>query len=201
MEILIGLTLMSILLAFLFTSMTRSAQFETKIEAARGALVQRQHLQARLQDIFLSIRDSSLYTKRLPGDKTESLIAIFDHGIDPDPDFSVPILARIYLDANQNLSLALWPLEKEKKKRPWRNEILLSNVDEFQFHLLGKKTEPGNAPVNAKLAWYNKWPQKRLENPSMIRLMIRQNGVPLNYAFFTPDQESFVTYWEEGYRS
>jgi len=202
LEILIGLALMSILFSFLFTSMAKSAQFEIKIDKAKAELLERQHLQTRLQDLFLTAHDASLYTKKLPGDKKESLIAVFDHGIDPDPAFSGPILARIYLDDDRNLSLALWPLDPEEKKtRPWRSEILLSHIDDFEFHLLGKKIEPGIAPVNAHLAWYDHWPETREENPSMVRLTIRQKGAALSYAFFFSSPEPLVTYWEGGYRS
>src|SRR5262245_6377281 len=48
LEILIGLTLMSILISVLFTSMARSAEFETKIDKAKAELLEREHLQARL---------------------------------------------------------------------------------------------------------------------------------------------------------
>lgn len=201
LEILIGLTLMSILFAFLFTSMTRSREFETKIEKARSELLERQRFQSRLQDLFLTMKAPSLYTKRLLGDKNESLIAAFDHGIDPDPDFSGPVLARVYLDESRNLSLAIWPLEKEKKKRSWRNEILLSQVDDVELRFLGKKKEPGIYPVNAQFAWYDCWPESRGENPMMVRLLVRQKGTLLPYAFFFSNPEPLVTYWEGGYQS
>lgn len=181
--------------------MSRSAQLETKLESARKILLERQHLQTSLQDFFLSLQKGSLYTKKLPGDNQESLIAIFDHGIDPNPAFSGPVLTRIYLDEKKQLSMALWPLESDENKRPWRNEILLSDVEDFQFHFLGEKTEPGIASVNSKLAWYDHWPQKRLETPSMIRLIIRKKNESLSYAFFLTNPEPFVTYWEEGYKT
>lgn len=181
--------------------MTRSREFEIKIEKARSELLGRQRLHSRLQDLFLTIKDSSLYTKRLPEDKTESLIAAFDHGIDPDPAFSGPVLARVYLDEDRNLSLAIWPFEKEKKKHSWRNEILLSEVDDFEFHFLGKKKEPGTQPVNAQFAWYDRWPESRGENPMMVRLLVRQRGTLLPYAFFFSNPEPLMTYWEGGYQS
>ena len=181
--------------------MTRSAQFETKIEKARSALLERQHLQTRLQDLFLTIKESSLYTKKLSGDEKESLIAIFDHGIDPEPAFSGPVLARIYVDEKHRLALALWPIDKQKKNRAWRNEILFSNVDEVEFQFLGNKAEEGIAPVNSQLAWHSRWSGKRGENPSMVRLKIQQNGESLAYAFFFSSPEPIATYWEGGFRS
>jgi len=201
LEILIGLALLSLLLTFLFTSLSKSAQFETKIESARSVLLERQRLQARLQDLFLSLRDSSLYTKRFPKEKKESVVAIFDQGIDPDPAFSGSIVGRIYIDEEKNLSLAIWPLEKAGKKRPWRKEILLSNVEDFEFLFLGKNTGPAIHPVNAQFAWYDTWPEERLDTPPMARLKVRQKGIDLFYAFFRASPEPLPTYWEEGFRS
>ena len=181
--------------------MTRSAQFETKIEKAKSALLERQNLQMRFQDLFLAVKESSLYTKKLPGDKEESLIAVFDNGIDPDPAFSGPVLARIYLDDKSRLALAIWPITKEKKNRPWRREILLSHIDSYEFQFLGNKTESGIVPVNSELAWHSRWPQQKDKNPSMVRLKIRQKEGDLFYAFFFSNPEPLATYWEEGFRS
>ncbi len=188
MEILIGLSLLAILFSFLFTSIARSAEFETKIDRARKELCERQRLQTRLQDLFLSAANTSLYTKKLPGDeKEESLVAVFDNGIDPDPAFSGKVLARVYLDADRNLSLAIWPHEPAlKKNHPWRNEILLSEVEGFEFLFFGKK--------NMEFAWESRWTSNRNENPSMIRLRVQQKGKSISYAFFFSSPEPLVTY-------
>jgi len=201
LEILISLSLLSILLSFLFTSIARSAEFETKIDRARKELLERQRLQTRLQDLFLSAENSSLYTKKLPGDEKESLIAIFDNGIDPDPAFSGKVIARVYLDVDRNLSLAIWPHDPSEKKNrtrlSWRNEILLSEVDGFEFLFFGKSIA---LPVNAEFAWESLWPSNRNKNPSMVRLRVQQNGNPLSYAFFFSSPEPLVTYFDGGYR-
>lgn len=184
--------------------MARSAKFEIKIESARKALLERQHLQTRLQDLFLSLQRDRLppiYMQRFPDEKKESLVAIFDNGIDPDPIFSGPVLGRIYLDGQQNLSLAIWPLERSEKKRPWRKEILLSRIDDFHFQLLGKKTESNNQSVNTQFAWADRWPKNRQETPTMVHLFVTQNGIPLTFAFFFSSPEPIITYWEKGIRS
>ena len=98
-------------------------------------------------------------------------------------------------------SLAIWPLEKSEKNRPWRKEILLSRIDDFHFQLLGKKTESNSQSVNAQFAWADQWPKNRQEIPSMVRLSVSQNGTPLSFAFFFSSCEPFITYWEKGYRS
>jgi type II secretory pathway pseudopilin PulG len=203
LEIIISLGLLSILLSFLFSAMASGIKVEAKIENARRILMERQHLQSRLQDLFLSIHPLYLppiYTKTFPREKKESLIVCFDHGIDPDPSFSGPLLGRIYLDKDHNLVLCLWPIEKGKQKA-WRKEILLERVSHFQFQFLGEKQKKEDEAVTASLAWHKLWPKKRLETPSMIRLSVTQDKTNLSWAFFLSQAEPFVTYWQEGYRS
>ncbi len=188
-EILIGLTLMAMILSFLFTSMARSAKFEAKIESARNALFERGSLQTRLQDLFFSVqrdRQHPIYTQRFPGEKKTSLVAVFDNGIDPDPVFSGAVLGRIFLDEQRNLALVTWPLEKSEKKRPWRKEILLSRIDDFHFQLLD--------PSEAQSAWSDQWPKNRQGIPSMVRLFVSQNGTTLSFAFFFSSFEPLITY-------
>lgn len=204
LEILISLALLSILLSFLFHSMTEGIKAEVSVSKARQALLMRQRAQSRLQDLFLSIAPTQippLYTKTFSSEKKESLILYFDNGIDPDPSFSGPVLGRIYLDEKNNLALGLWPLEQEKKTRAWRKEILLNHVTHFQFQFLGQKEKKEDKSVNATLAWHRLWPKRRMEIPSMIRLSVTQNEVEISFAFFLTTSEPFITYWEEGYRS
>ncbi|PIS02321.1 MAG: hypothetical protein COT85_06020 [Chlamydiae bacterium CG10_big_fil_rev_8_21_14_0_10_42_34] len=168
----------------------------------------RGHLQARLQTIFSSIDRGSIqpyfYTKQFGKEKTPSVVAIFDNGIDPDPAYSGSVLGRIFLDAENNLSCAMWPLGKEKNL-PWRTEILLPNVEDFEFEFLGKNsaTKPGKKerirPINGDLAWRTSWPKSQKSVPSIIRLSIQENrgGNPLHFAFILPTPDPFVTYVEK----
>lgn len=204
LEILISLSLLAILLSFLFNAMAEQIKAEVRVSDARKILLARQQLQSRLQDLFLSITPAHfppIYTKIFPNQKKASLILYFDNGIDPDPAFSGPILGRVYIDEENNLALGLWPLEKEKKNRPWRKEILLSHVTDFSFQFLGQKQKKEDKAITPTLAWHKFWPKKRMEIPSMLRLSIFQNDLQLDFAFFLTNAEPFVTYWEEGYQS
>jgi len=204
LEILIALTLLSFLLSCLFNAMAQGIKVEVTIGESRKTLLARQHLQTRLQDLFLSIAPTNLppiYTQVFPQEKKESLMIHFDNGIDPNPSFSGPILGRIYLDEEHNLALALWPIGKENKNKPWRKEILLKGVSQFQFQFLGQKQKKEDESINANLAWHKLWPKNRLEVPAMIRLSLYQNNVELQFAFFLTTAEPLITYFEEGYQS
>ncbi len=207
-EILIGLSLTGILLTFLFSFFAESAKMEKKLETMRSEITARQNLQTRLQAVLTGIaRESStetpFYTDREQG---ESLVAVFDNGIDPDPAFSGQIIGRIYLDEQANLSLATWPLERKEEKEnhpwPWRKEILLSNIEGFEFEFLSQKKEENRTkkektkPVNSKLEWRYSWPKSRSDIPSMIRLSVRKKreNEPLRFAFLIPSPEPIATY-------
>lgn len=170
------------------------------------AVSARNHLQTRLQTILTTLShdqpEGSFYTKQIAKELNSSLIAIFDNGIDPEPAFSGTCLGRIYLDEEKNLCLATWPIHAEKK-RPWRKEILLSNVDRFEFEFLGKITANEHAkmekirPITPNLAWRSLWPKAHGEIPSMIRLNVEQDKQRVQFAFILPTKEPFITYEEK----
>ena len=182
------------MLTYLFSFFVESAKLEKRLDTARTEIVSRQLLQTRLQTLFSNLKKGSFqttfYTKQFPNEKNQSLLALFDNGIDPDPAFSGAVLARIYLDESKNLSLALWPAEKGKN-HPWRKEILLSNVSSYTFEFLKKEREP-------LLEWATKW-KPSSDIPSIIRLSIVQSEKePLRFAFFLPSTEPIPTYFNGG---
>lgn len=184
--------------------MADGIKVEEKLSFARNSLLERQHLQGRLQDLFLSITPSQLppiYTKNFPNEKNESVVVYFDHGLDPDPLFSGEVTGRIYLDKDKNLNLAIWPLEKTEKNRPWRKEILMKGVSHFQFQFLGEKQTKDDKAISANWAWHKRWSKKRMEIPAMIRLSITQEDKEISFAFFLTKAEPFITYWKEKYTS
>lgn len=211
LEILIGLSLTAVLLTVLFTFFVESARLEKKLDTARTTVLARQHLQTQLQSIFSSI-DRSLsrepfYTKRFPQEKKDSLVVLFDNGIDPDPAFSATVMGRIYLDEQNQLILATWPLDKEKKAQ-WRKEVLLSHVSDFEFEFL-QDTHPQTPPppqkektrkITSHLLWRTQWPKVRSNLPAIIRLSIwEEQKEPIQMAFLLPTPEPMITYWEGGF--
>jgi len=209
-EILIALSLTAILLTFLFSFFVESVKIEKKIDAMRSEITARQHLQTRLQAVMTGIHRESgtspFYTQTVKDEGKESLIAIFDNGIDPDPAFSGSVMGRIYLDEQSNLSLATWPLDPEEKHRPWRKEILLSHVKEFEFEFMAQKREEEKIkkeqvkPINSTLEWRAHWSKSRSEIPPIIRLSVWKENQkdPLRFAFLIPSVEPLATYWEGG---
>lgn len=194
-EILIALSLISVLLTCLFSFMVGSAKCETKLDAARQTIGNRAYLQTRLQSVLTSVIPGEFYMKKFDREKTESLVIAFDNDIDPDPAFSGPIHGRIHIDEKQNLALSLWPPEQEDT---WRKEVLLPNVERFEFEFLGKKgTEKEKMrPINAQWAWRSRWTKTDLAIPSVIRLLVweKKQEEPVRFAFLLPSSQPLITY-------
>jgi hypothetical protein len=199
-EIMVGLALLSGLLFVLFSFFTSSVKMENKLKLAEKALLERQHVSQRLQSIITSViptpdkkSSSSLYTQQFPEEKQQSLIIYFDHGIDPDPAFSGPSLARIYLNKQHQLCLAIWPKEREKEKTFVRHEVLLEGVHGFTFQFLVRK-------LDESISWEKSLPEdENLPIPSLIRLDLweaddQEKEPSLQFAFILPSAEPQIVY-------
>lgn len=98
--------------------------------------------------VFFSVNDEGL-TK--PG--SQSLIFTFDNGVSLDKEFSNHVLARIYVDKDNNLMLAYWPSPKRWLNGvipPIKKEVLLEGADSvrFEFYIPPEKKE--NKPPAAE---------------------------------------------------
>ncbi len=197
-EIIVGLALLSGLLSILFSFFTSSAKMQEKLGRAEAALAERQRLNQRLQTILTSViptpdpsLPASLYTQKFPEEENLSLVIYFDHGIDPDPAFSGPSLARIYINPQHELCLAIWPKDREKDKTLVRHEVLLQNIKTFAFQFLTQKTDQS-------ISWESKRPAKAKEDiPSLIRLDLWEEGNQkpfLQFAFALPFSKPSIVY-------
>ncbi len=204
LEILISLVLTALLLSCVFGFWVGSVKTEVKLCKTREEGLARAYVQTRLEQIFTGLiagdPKGSIYTQ------DESLVVVFNNGIDPDPSFSGPILAKIYLDEEHNLALALWPKEEVKKKeRIWRKEVLLRNVSQCNWEFLGEKQGISTPEkkrvavrsVNGSLEWCSNWPLSFAGIPAVVRLVIAlPDTVPLHFAFRVPAGALIPTYME-----
>ncbi len=185
LELLIALSLISMLTLLLFSFLKQNLIVEQKMDQTRHLVLERQSLQARIQDLVMSIRtdtDSPFYTQIFPKETFQSLILTFDHGIDPDPFFSGSLTGRLFVDENRNLSLAYWPNDPDKKHY-WRKEILLPNVSDFSMEFLSESKDP-----QKKSFWDLSWPKTK-KTPSILRITLTQNKNRLQFAFILPNTQ------------
>jgi hypothetical protein len=198
LELLIALSLIAVLLTFLFRFMVNNAQVQTKVETARAYLYPREQLQTRLSSLFTSLvprsflNMPSFYTLEEGG-----IAAIFDNGIDPDPAFSGPIRSALTLEKG-SLILTLFPLEEETPKR---REQLLSQVEAVHFQFLAKRDSqhpsPHAVPIGRTAEWRTVWPRESWDLPALIRMTLKQQEGDLAFAFPLPVSEPAIIYGEK----
>jgi hypothetical protein len=183
LELLIAIALSAILMTSLFRLFVSNATLEKKLGSAHELLAKRTHLIDRLETLFSHLEPPFLYTASLSDDgESLSLIASFDAGVDPEPNFSSSNLARIHLQRSGKLSFTQWPLEAPF----FRSEILLRDVDrvEWSFYQEGK--------------WVHHWSQENKGAPPLIRLAIWEKvsdpkkEPSIELAFVLPAQERLI---------
>ena len=201
LEILVALSLMTMLLSVLFSFLVQSLRVENRMGKARGLILERQNLQVRMQDILTSLRvtgcGSALYTQKFPKEEGYSLVTLFDNGIDPEPPFSGAVIGRIYIDEDHNLALSYWPSNSDEKERRWRKETLFSNVSEMQLLFLNPDEKEHFIHTDRpKVLWDRSWSKGKTAPPSMVRMMLKQNDEIFEFAFRLANSHPIPTYFD-----
>lgn len=139
-----------------------------------------------------------------------SLVFTFDNGVNLKNDKSNHLLARLFIDENQNLVLATWPSPKVWDINPnpeITKEILLENVSsmDFEFYVPPKrdrstmvsKTQSA-IDIQPENSWHKTWGYKTSELPAMMKLhLIKQidnKEYPVSFAFFLPRSNLCIMY-------
>lgn len=149
-EVMIGLSLSAVLLAFLFQFYTTLSKSHLELAKSKEEVLSAQRVQLRLDQVFGAV-SQSFYTEK------GALIFNFDNGIDPDPHFCGPVTGMLYLDEKEQLSLVTWSHLKEPRK-----EILVPKVTSYRlsfFDQIDKKT------------WVSQW---KKEVPVMTKLVVNE---------------------------
>lgn len=160
-ELLIALTLIGMLISFLFSFLVGGIRIEKKMAQVRQSVWERGKVQVRLADAFLGLQKASLYTEK------GALLFSFDHGVDPEPSFSGVLFGKLYMEENC-LLFSYGPSEDKKRK-----ELLLQDVKDFSLQFLDTE-------------WVSYWPKENSKIPLAIRLLIQQGGSPLQFGFPLP---------------
>ncbi len=147
-EVMIGLSLSAIVLAFLFQFYTTLSRSHLELAKSKEEVLSAQRVQLRLNQVFGAVSDPFYVEKG-------ALILNFDNGIDPDQNFCGPVTGMLYVDEKQQLSLVTWSHLKEARK-----EVLVPNVSTYAlkfFDQIDKKT------------WVSQW---KKDVPVMTKLVV-----------------------------
>lgn len=201
----IALFLVSIILTVIFKFYTQLPFALTKIEEAKKSSYPQLQTQTQLSSIFSKIiplenlpstikkKYTPLITTTFADSSLPGVVCIFDNGIDLDPQFSGPVIAKIFIDEKNQFSLAIWPLIEKEDDLPYRKQVLFKEIESFEFSFfdtapVSKNTAP------AKPKWVNSWEHPG-RIPSMIRLEIAlPDKKKLHFAFFIQSTSDIITY-------
>jgi len=200
-EILVALSLMGMLLTFLFSFLMQSVRVEKKIQTIRERLLERQHAHICLQDVFTSLSPqgshcplSTFYDLK---ERREGLSLYFDHGVDPDPLFGGLLEGMVILDEKNLLSLIYGPIPLDLKGA-WRKETLFSRVSSVSFQfLVSDDLLDVSRPLRGQYRWKAEWSREESKIPSLVRMVVTtKDKETLRFAFRLPQSNSIPT-WRE----
>lgn len=191
LETMIAFTLLSVLLVFIFGAFNEMTKINQMTEQAEAESFQLRYTGMRLSYIFERIVNEKHSARKFffyaePAGSAisnfPSLICTFDNEVRKNPAFSGDVLARIYLDTNQSLCLAIWPLHVENPKEWLHREVLMENVSELNFSFyaapkLKKTIETGTEKKNPlRGQWQTEWLFEYGEMPSLVKINLKNNS-------------------------
>jgi hypothetical protein len=191
-EVVVSLCLITIILTFLFGYFAQITKIEINIAKTKKKVYEKNHLLVRLNNIlsqisFTDINKSPFYTKYKKKNEYLSLYFNFDNGIDPDPNYSDIIKARLFIDEKKDLCLELEPNDEKIKTK--RKEILLKDINHIEFKFLSQKDllmqKYATKKITDDFFWFDFWPEEKKSLPLVICLKINKN---LDFAFFLPNK-------------
>jgi hypothetical protein len=191
-EVIVSLLLIGIIMTLFFGYFTKISKAEIEIDGLKKIVYQRGNFQVRLNNIFAQLyskdlNESAFYTEYEKNDKNLCFNISFDNGVDPDPNYSNIVKAKIYVDKTKDLILEIF--SKDKKTKITRQEILFSKINSFECQFLSSADELKMKTyeiekISDNLFWYNFWPKERKSLPSAVLIKIDKN---VNFAFFLPN--------------
>jgi hypothetical protein len=187
LEVIIALSLTSIVLFFLFGFYRDITLGNVEAEKMQEKFFAREKVQMRLMQLFSDLLPEGeprafFYTESAQDGRGMKLFASFNNGMDSDSLFSGAVSGELFLASNKNLELHFFPIREEKKERV---EVLLENVHKISFKFFDIE----------KKIWKDQWEKKSASFPAMIEIFIEQEKhEPLKFAFFLPAAQSPVVF-------
>lgn len=215
-EVIIALSLTAVLMTALSYFYLQIQDINTRTEKSLRELYQLSYLEMRLAMILpkaLAENDpkrnfaffSTTEGNEVIKEGSTSLIFTYNNGISLNRQFASHVLGRLFLDTQNRLVLATWPVPKrwkEGKTPEIKKEILLENVQSLSFSFFvapsadrTKVVEISESVKNKKVytpsppgTWIPEWKYDYYELPAMLKInikLISSNGSPSEELTFT----------------
>lgn len=145
-----------------------------------------------------------------------SLVFTFDNGNELDKSFSNHVLARLYVDKSNRLSLATLPSPNRwegEHALSMKQEILMEDVEDLQFEfyvppekdrkiILEQAKSKGAQKIGETLPeilpknhWHQLWKPDYKQLPAIVRINVAlKSGLKMKYAFPLPNTDLVIMY-------
>lgn len=196
LEVMISLSLMAVIITFIFSAFRQVTVANVKIQSAREVVLINKTIEQRLCRLFANIhvekevpidknakeKPPSFYTESTADSNGLALFMESLNGVDPDSDFCDLVKTQLYLSKKNELCLVTIGKSGEQRK-----EVLKDNVGELTFNFFD--------PVTRELL--NSWDEKLEGLPIIIELVLKKKSSdkdPLEFAFMLPTDEKGIIY-------
>lgn len=212
-EVLIAMSLLSLLLVVIFGFFRELSTLNTLTKQTTKEAFQKRYAESRLFYTFSNVvnenqsgRSFHFFTTKDEVSPFPSLVFTFQNGPCIDTRYGGDVLARLYVDQEHHLCLAIWPIEmdpetKEDIRFQYKQEYLLDDIQDFRFSFF---TPPDTAndvepDENNKLSnageWVEEWSKDLKEMPVIVKLQVKfgsnQDEV---FAFVLPSSKHPITF-------
>jgi len=215
LEVLIAITLTSALLMTLLGYYSYVQHLSRQINKAREEGFQERYAQYRLSQILLKVnkiehKKDNFFTIDEGNYFVigQSLVFFYDRGVDIDPLYSGVVPARLFLDRNNRLCLAVWPSPKSLsgEEIPFpKEEVLLGNVQRLKFlfyhppdvekkDYVGaeKPVTTGEEKLEPEKGWNETWDKNWSHLPAIVKIIITTESGDKTYVFQLPGSKRFT---------
>lgn len=194
-ELLLSLALFALLIQSLFFWYRSLSETQSKMGNKRWEVLEKRYSSQQLQKIFSHVQPDSYFFTTGPESTTDgdTLVFVFDNGLQSNPHFADKVLARLFIDKEeQTLCLGIWPHPDRGVSSPGKTVVLLENVQglSFEFYFppnpFKKTVEPkevGKALPQER--WQSEWLSNYNTLPPLMKVHFHRSGEkrPLTYAF------------------
>lgn len=229
LEMLIAMAMTAVILMTLAMFYQNASHIGFELDKLKAQSFSLRHAENRLMRIFPAILKAgnpnflfcSFNAEGLTAENSQNLLFTFNNGDSLDKIFSNEVIGRLFVDRNQALMLAYWPLPKRLKEPinsaldavPIKKELLLENVEalHFEFYVAPeeeKEEKPNKgaedaqseqpvAELPARGEWSRApWVQEYQQLPAMVRIKIKQAQVaePLIFSLPLPSSKARIVY-------
>lgn len=112
-----------------------------------------------------------------------TLTFLFDNGPSINTPFANSVLAKLFVDKDNRLIMALWPHPKlwSSMKPPMNLEVLMENVDKVTYKFYVPMTEPkeNDQNPNPELrpgSWVDQWRREYGQIPAIVKVEVYSKG-------------------------